>query len=140
MVPNLNFNRKSPFNDTFNYDTWRGCYNLVKLNLCNAEVKEYLFEAVLTWISEFDIDGLRLDCADCLNLDFMRELVSLFKEIKPDFFIMGEVCDNNLWSKMSMLDSVINYVAYKGLYSSHNDKNYFEITYTLENQFGDKFV
>ena len=35
-----------------------------------------------------------------------------------------------------MLDAVTNYETYKGLYSSHMDRNYFEIAYTLDRQFG----
>ena len=35
-----------------------------------------------------------------------------------------------------MLDSVTNYECYKGLYSSHNDKNYFEIDYSINRQSG----
>ena len=35
------------------------------------------------------------------------------------------------------LHTVTNYECYKGLYSSHNDKNYFEIAYSLNRQFGD---
>ncbi len=34
-----------------------------------------------------------------------------------------------------MLDSVTNYECYKGIYSSHNDKNYFEIAHSLNRQF-----
>jgi cyclomaltodextrinase len=135
----LDFHQNSPFNDPFGYDTWKGQYNLVKLNLGNPETKEYLFQAVRTWISEFDIDGLRLDCADCLDFNFMRELSSLCKGLKPGFWLMGEVIhgDYNRWANLQMLDSVTNYVCYKGLYSSHNDKNYFEIAYSFNRQFGE---
>lgn len=35
-----------------------------------------------------------------------------------------------------MLDSTTNYECRKGIYSSHNDKNYFEIAYSLNRQFG----
>lgn len=138
---NLNFNQKSPLNDPFNYDTWNGYYNLVKLNLSNQEVKEYLFEAIKMWIKELDIDGLRLDCADCLDFNFITEMSSLCKTIKPDFWLMGEIIhgDYNRWAKANMLDSVTNYECYKGLYSSHNDKNYFEIAYSFNRQFGENF-
>ena len=35
-----------------------------------------------------------------------------------------------------MLDSVTNYECYKGLYSSLVERNYFEIAYALNRQFG----
>lgn len=133
----LDFNQNSPLNDPFNYDTWNGYYNLVKLNLCNLEVKDYLFRAISVWIKDFDIDGLRLDCADCLDSNFIIELASFCKKLKSNFWLMGEIIhgDYNRWVNNNMLDSVTNYECYKGLYSSHNDKNYFEIAYSLNRQF-----
>ncbi len=136
----LDFNKKSPLNDPFNYSTWHGFYNLVKLNLKNPEVREYIFRAVAVWISEFDIDGLRLDCADCLDFDFMSELSHFCKGAKADFWLMGEVIhgDYGRWANINMIDSVTNYECYKGLFSSHNDKNYFEIAYSFNRQFGEE--
>ena len=51
---------------------------------------------------------------------------------------MGEIIhgDYNRWANPEMLDSTTNYECYKGLYSSHNDKNYFEIAHSLNRQFG----
>ena len=51
---------------------------------------------------------------------------------------MGEVVhgDYSRWANNEMLHSVTNYECYKGLYSSHNDKNYFEIAHSLNRQFG----
>jgi cyclomaltodextrinase / maltogenic alpha-amylase / neopullulanase len=134
----LNFSGRSLFNDPFNYEGWNGHYNLVKLNLSNPEVKNHLLNAVKTWIDEFDIDGLRLDAADCVDMNFLLELSSFTKEIKKDFFLVGEVIhgDYRKWVNDKTLDSVTNYECYKGLYSSLNDKNYFEIAYALNRQFG----
>ena len=36
----------------------------------------------------------------------------------------------------NMLDSVTNYECYKGLYSSFNSANFYEILYSLNRQFG----
>jgi len=134
---NLDFNSRSQMNDPFDYGTWNGHYRLVKLNLENRDVKEYLFKTAEFWITEFDIDGLRLDCADCLDFGFMRELSLQCKKIKPDFWLMGEVVtgDYRVWVNDRTLDSVTNYSCYKGLYSSHNDKNYFEISHTLNREY-----
>ncbi|MBZ4683279.1 MAG: glycosidase [Fusobacteriales bacterium] len=133
----VDFSKKSPCNDPFTYNTWDGHYNLVKLNLKNHEVKQYLLDAVKYWINEFNIDGIRLDAADVLDFDFMRELSILVKNMKKDFWLMGEVVhgDYSRWIKDAKLDSVTNYECYKGLYSSHNDKNYFEIAHSLKRQF-----
>jgi glycosidase len=134
----LRFDRHSPMGDPFTYDTWQGHYNLPKLNLKNPAVKEHLFKAVESWIQTFGIDGLRLDAADCVDLDFLRELAAFTKGIKKDFWLMGEIIhgDYRRWANPSTLDSVTNYECYKGLYSSLNEKNYFEIAHSLQRLFG----
>jgi cyclomaltodextrinase / maltogenic alpha-amylase / neopullulanase len=134
----LNFEKRSPYNDPFTYESWNGYYELVKLNLSNPAVKDYLFQAVAMWMREFQIDGLRLDTADCLELDFLKDLAAFCHSRQPDFWLMGETIhgDYRRWVNPQMLDSVTNYEGYKGLYSSHVDKNYFEIAYSLNRQFG----
>ena len=134
----LNFNSRSPMGDEFNYESWNGHYNLVKLNLWNREVVDHLLKAVELWIDEFDIDGLRLDAADKIIPEFFKELKVFTKKKKNDFWLMGEIIhgDYNRWANSEMLDSVTDYECYKGIYSSHNDKNYFEIAYSLNRMFG----
>lgn len=135
---NLRFHEPSPMGDDIVYDTWEGYYNLVKLNLRNPAVVEHLLNAVAMWIDTFGIDGLRLDAADAMDRDFFRTLKQFCKQKKADFWLMGEIIhgDYNMWANKEMLDSVTNYECYKGLWSSHNTKNYFEIAYSLNRQFG----
>ncbi len=129
---NVNFWGNNEYNDGFSYDNWGGYNLLVKLNLRNPEVRDYLFDTVRFWVNEFDIDGLRLDAADVLDFDFMKALRGLANEIKPDFWLMGEVIhgDYTRWVNEGTLHSVTNYVMHKALYSGHNDHNYFEIAHT----------
>lgn len=135
---NLNFDGKSPLGDPFWYEGWAGHYDLVKLNLYNEDVVNYLLDSVAFWMDEFDIDGLRLDAADCIDLGFFKRLRGLCKSKKPDFWLYGEIIhgDYNRWANNDALDSVTNYECYKGIYSSHNDHNYFEIAHSLNRQFG----
>ena len=72
--PNVNFRNNSPYNDGFSYEGWAGYYDLVKLNLHNDEVVNYLLDCARFWIDEFDIDGLRLDAADCIDIEFFKKL------------------------------------------------------------------
>ncbi|MFN8531126.1 MAG: alpha-amylase family glycosyl hydrolase [Anaerolineae bacterium] len=134
----LDFNRMSPYGDPFAYDGWAGHYDLVKLNLANAAVQTHLFEAVGFWIDYFEIDGLRLDAADHIHPDFFRALRAFSHKHRADFWLMGEVVhgDYRKWANPAMLDATTNYECYKGLYSSHVDRNYFEIAYSLNRQFG----
>jgi cyclomaltodextrinase len=135
----LSFGGRSPLGDPFTYCEWEGHYELVKLNLGNPTVSEHLLQAVESWVREFDIDGLRLDVAYLLDSEFLHTLTSHCRTLKPDFWLMGEVIhgDYRRWAGPGLLDSVTNYECYKGLYSSHNDRNYFEIAYSLNRQFGD---
>ena len=93
---------------------------------------------VKNWVEMFDIDGLRLDVAYSLDRNFMKRLCSFTKELKPDFALIGEVLfgDYNLIVNDEMLHSCTNYECYKGLYSSFNDMNLFEIAHSLNRQFG----
>lgn len=134
----LNFDSNNHYNDGFCYEGWQGCDDIVKLNLYNAEVKAHLFAAVESWIKEFNIDGIRLDSAHCLYKGFLKELAQRVKAAKADFWLMGEVVfgDYNRWANPQMLDSATNYECYKGLYSSCNNYNMYEIAHSLERQFG----
>lgn len=131
---NVNFWGNNEYNDGFFYDNWGGYNLLAKLNLWNPEVKNYHLETVKFWVDEFDIDGIRLDAADVLDFGFMKELRSFCNGLKPDFWLMGEVIhgDYSRWANNDMLHSVTNYELHKGLYSGHNDHNYFEIAHTIK--------
>lgn len=131
---NVNFWGNNEYNDGFSYDNWGGYNLLAKLNLWNSEVKNYHLETVKFWVDEFDIDGIRLDAADILDFGFMKELRSFCNGLKPDFWLMGEVIhgDYSRWANNDMLHSVTNYELHKGLYSGHNDHNYFEIAHTIK--------
>jgi len=131
----VDFNRQSPMGDPFNYDTWSGYYELPKFNLQNGAVREYFLDAARFWIREFDIDGMRLDSANVLDFGFMRELRGVTASMKPDFWLMGEVVagDYARWVNADTLHSVTNYILYKGLFSSHNDNNLYELANTLQN-------
>ena len=132
------FDGNSNYNDGLWYEGWEGNYDLVKLNLRNEDVINHIFDAIRGWVEEFDIDGLRLDVAYCLDHDFIRRLRRFCDELKPDFFLLGETLhgDYNQIMNDEMLHSVTNYECYKGLHSSFNSMNMFEINHSLLRQFG----
>ena len=130
---NVNFYGNNEYNDGFSYDNWGGYNLLVKLNQRNPAVKDYICNVIRFWVSEFDIDGIRLDAADVLDFDFMKALRQTANEVKPEFWLMGEVIhgDYTRWVNEGTLHSVTNYQLHKALYSGHNDHNYFEIAHTV---------
>ena len=131
---NVNFGGNNEYNDGFSYENWGGYNLLVKLNQRNPEVQNYICDVIRFWVSEFDVDGIRLDAADVLDFGFMRALRRTAAEVKEDFWLMGEVIhgDYSRWVNGETLHSVTNYALHKALYSGHNDHNYFEIAHTVK--------
>lgn len=134
----ISFDGNSQYNDGFWYEGWEGHFELVKLNLQNPAVVDYLLDCVKFWVDTFDIDGLRLDVAYSLDHNFMRRLRSFTQELKPGFALIGEVLfgDYNLIVNGEMLHSCTNYECYKGIFSSFNSMNMFEIAHSLHRQYG----
>ena len=135
---NISFDGNNGYNDGLWYEGWEGNFDLVKLNLRNEQVVNYLLDSVKYWIDEFGIDGLRLDVAYCVDRDFLRRLRSAACGWKEDFFMYGEMLHGDYRQVMNpeMCQSVTNYECYKGLYSSFNSGNLFEIVHSLKRQFG----
>ena len=131
---NVNFWGNNEYNDGFSYDNWGGYNLLVKLNQRNWAVRDYICDVIRFWVSEFDVDGIRLDAADVLDFEFMKALRRTADEVKPEFWLMGEVIhgDYSRWANENTLHSVTNYALHKALYSGHNDHNYFEIAHTVQ--------
>ena len=129
----VNFGWQSPLGDSFGYEAWQGHYELPCLNHWNPAVREYLFDVIQYWVDTFDIDGIRLDCANVLDFHFMEEMRQKTAHMKEDFWLMGEVIhgEYSRWVNPSMLHSVTNYELHKSLYSGHNDHNYFEIAHNV---------
>ena len=131
---NVNFWGNTEYNDGFSYENWGGYNLLVKLNQHNPAVRDYICDVIRFWVSEFDIDGIRLDAADVLDFEYMKALRHVANEVKLDFWLMGEVIhgDYTRWVNEGTLHSVTNYNLHKALYSGHNDHNYFEIAHTVK--------
>ena len=132
------FDGNSNYNDGLWYEGWEGNYDLVKLNLHNEDVIQHIFHAVEGWINEFDIDGIRLDVAYCLDYGFLNRLRGFCDSKKEDFFLLGEVLHGEYGRMLSEMNihSVTNYQCYKGIHSAINSLNLFEIIHSLLRLFG----
>ena len=133
---NVNFWGNTEYNDGFSYENWGGYNLLVKLNQHNPAVRDYICDVIRFWVKEFDIDGIRLDAADVLDFNYMQAMRQVANEVKPDFWLMGEVIhgDYTKWVNEGTLHSVTNYHLHKALYSGCNDHNFFEIAHTVKRQ------
>mgnify|MGYP000052022993 CR=1 FL=1 len=103
-----------------------------------GEVRSFLISNLSMWLDEYDIDGIRLDVAYCLDFEFLKRLRCHTDSLKKDFFLVGEMLHGDYNQRMNdeMLHSATNYECYKGLYSSFNSMNMFEINHSLLRQFG----
>lgn len=134
----LSFDGNSNYNDSFWYEGWEGNYDLVKLNLRNPAVIDHILDKVNYWIDFFDIDGLRLDVAYCLDREFLRRLREFTDGKKAEFFLLGEVLHGEYGRMLNEmhLHSLTNYQCYKGIHSAFNSGNMFEIVHSLLRLFG----
>jgi len=134
----VDFAQRSPLGDPFSYYAYEGNFDLVKLNLSHPDVREHLFDVARMWFRELDIDGIRFDAVDAIDHGFLKDFAAVCREANPECWLMGEVVNGDYreWTEPGELDSCTNYEAFKGLYSSFNDRNMFEIAWSLNREFG----
>lgn len=134
----IDFSRGNARGDGFSYKGWHGSTALVNLDLDNPEVRAYLLAVVTEWVDRFGVSGLRLDAANVMSRGFLHELAEHTKAIDPEFWMFGEIVEGDYRELLGpgMLDSVTNYWAYHSLWTSHRQRNYFEIADCLNRQFG----
>lgn len=137
----INFTGNNPYNDGFDYQTWEGHYGLVKLNLQERAVRDYLFSIVRYWMSDIGIDGWRLDVAYLVSNDFWREFRKICKGINPDCFLVGELIHGpyTKWVDRDLLDAGTEYQVHKSIWSSINSQNMYELKAVLENSYHPKW-
>jgi glycosidase len=131
---NIKWDHTNSYGDPFCVDCWDGHASLPKLNVLNHEVWNEIQDTVNLWMDEFKVDGLRLDAADVIDMEFLGRLSDYCHCKNKNFWLMGEVVhgDYRQWLERGGLDSVTHYEGYKSLWSSFNDLNFFEIAYSLD--------
>ena len=133
----IDFSKNNPYNDGFDYKTWEGHYDLVKLNLNEEDVRDHVFSVASYWLKEVDIDGWRLDVAYQISPDFWREFRQTCKKNKADCFLVGEMIHGpyNKWIGADLLDAGTGYQVYKSIWSALNSNNMHELKAVLERSF-----
>ncbi len=93
-----------------NYETFAACEYMPKLNTSNVEVQNYLLDIGSYYITEYDIDGWRLDVSDEISHYFWRRFRERIKSTKKDAVIIGENWhDANTNLRGDQYDSIMNY-------------------------------
>lgn len=99
-----------------NYAAWAGSSSLPEWNHRNPKVREYLLSVVRHWLSEYGIDGWRLDAVEYLPPDFVRDIYLATKDENPDAYVLGEVMGvATSWFKYGALDGVMHYKLWEAL-------------------------
>ena len=133
----LDFNSHSKRGDPFNYNDWEGHSELVKLNVENQELKEYLFKAITYWMQECEIDGWRLDVSYLLPQQFLRDLRKVCKQVNPESILIGEMIHGiySQWVGEHLLDSGTSYQIHKSIWSAIKSKNMHELKNVVDYNF-----
>lgn len=121
-----------PGYDGFQYATFEGHGGLVELNHDNPEVAEWAGSVAEYWI-ERGVDGVRLDAAYTIPVEFLASLARRIREGRPEFFLMGEVIhgDYKRIAKRARLSSITQFELWKAIWSALNDGNFFELSHAI---------
>ncbi len=128
--------------DGFGYTDFEGHRQLVALNHDTPAVADYVVGVMNQWL-DFGADGWRLDAAYAVPLTFWRRVSDRVRERHPQAWLVGEVIhgDYPLWVRDGGLDSTTQYELWKAIWSSLNDRNFFELSWALDrhNAFAEEF-
>jgi glycosidase len=129
--------------DGFGYDTFEGHGHLVGLNHDEPAVQDYVSDVMRYWLGR-GADGWRLDAAYAVPPAFWRAVTGRVRRDHPDAWFVGEVIhgDYIAIAREGGLDSVTQYELWKAIWSSLNDRNFFELAWALDrhNGFAEAFT
>jgi cyclomaltodextrinase len=92
------------------YDAWYGVATMPRVNLANPEARAYMLDVAAHWITEYDVDGWRMDVARYVDHDFWRDFRMAVRAAKPDAYLLGEVMgDASDWLQGDRFDATMNY-------------------------------
>jgi cyclomaltodextrinase / maltogenic alpha-amylase / neopullulanase len=119
--------------ETGDYETFEGHHQLVALNHEEPEVLDYVVQVMIHWLDR-GAAGWRLDAAYAVPPSFWSRALSRVREAHPDAWFVGEVLhgDYAAYALASGLDSVTQYELWKAIWSSLNDRNFFELAWALD--------
>jgi cyclomaltodextrinase len=93
------------------YETWAtNVASMPKLRTVEPAVRELVCKVGRHWISEFGIDGWRLDVANEVDHALWRAFRAGVREANPEALLVGEIWDWAMpWLRGDQFDSTMNY-------------------------------
>ena len=112
---------------------FEGHAQLVRLNHATPGVIEHIKQVMLHWLAR-GADGWRLDAAYSVDSAFWRVVLPAVRERFPAAYIVGEVIHGDYAAMVDKagFDAVTQYELWKAVWSSLNDRNWFELKHALE--------
>jgi neopullulanase len=93
-----------------NYESWYGVPSMPRLNLANPETRQYFLDVAAYWITEYGIDGYRMDVARYVDDDFWPDFRAVVKEANPDAYLLAEIMGGaSPWLQGDRFDATMNY-------------------------------
>lgn len=111
---------------------FEGHDQLVALNHSSREVQDLVVEVMTHWL-ERGVDGWRLDAAYAVPPEFWAAVLPRVRERFADAWFVGEMIhgDYQDYVNRSGLDSVTQYELWKAIWSSLNERNLWELDWTI---------
>jgi glycosidase len=127
----IDFDR--PGYDGFSYTNFEGHGQLVKLNHNNGQILDWAVDVATFWMDR-GVDAFRLDAAYAIPPNFLAAFADRVRAVRPDVLLVGEVIhgDYVAMAQASRLTTVTQYELWKAIWSSLNDRNFFELAHALE--------
>ncbi|MET0222229.1 MAG: alpha-amylase family glycosyl hydrolase [Tardiphaga sp.] len=138
----IDFDRRGP-DGQFAYADFEGHAELPALNHDNPAVADLIVDVMTHWLRR-GADGWRLDAAYAVPKPFWAKVLPRVRAAHPDAYIFGEVIHGDYvgFVRETGVDAVTEYELWKATWSAINERNFFELSWTLErhNGFLDGFV
>ena len=128
--------------DGADYAVFEGHGHLVELDHDEPAVLSYVVEVMTYWLSR-GAGGWRLDAAYAVPPGFWAKVIPAVREAFPDAWFLGEMIHGDYagYAAEAGLDAVTQYEVWKAVWSSLNERNFYELDHALgrHNAFLDSF-
>jgi glycosidase len=118
--------------DGGDYAVFEGHHQLVELDHDEPAVLGYVIEVMRHWLGR-GAGGWRLDAAYAVPPGFWAKTLPAVRESFPGAWFLGEMIhgDYAAYANEAGLDSITQYEVWKAIWSSLNDRNFFELDHAL---------
>lgn len=92
------------------YASWYRVPTMPRLVLTNPATRQYFLEVATHWITDYDIDGWRMDVARYIDHDFWGDFRRAVKSVDPEVYLIAEIMGDAMpWLQGDQFDATMNY-------------------------------